>query len=230
MKRILIASALVPLVLVMAGSQAAEKPAAAQSIPTASTAPVPAGAYTLDKAHGSLLFRVNHLGFSHWTARFKKFDAQLQFDSVDATKSSVTVTVDPKSIASDNAPEGFMATLAGPEWLNAGKFPQMTYRSTKVERIGTNDLRINGELTLHGVTKPVALVASYNGGYAGHAYDPHARIGFSATGTLKRSDFGVAYGIPAPGATMGVFDDVEVIIEAEFSGPPLPGAAAPAKP
>ena len=230
MKRILIASALVPLVLVMAGSQAAEKPAAAQSIPTASTAPVPAGAYTLDKAHASLLFRVNHLSFSHWTARFTKFDAQLQFDPANPGKSSVKVTVDPKSIASDNAPDGFMATLAGPEWLDAGKYPQMTYRSTKVERSGTHGLRIEGELTLHGATKPVTLVATYNGGYAGHPYDPHARIGFSAKGTLKRSDFGVSYGIPEAGTTMGVFDDVEVIIEAEFSGPPLPGAAAPAKP
>jgi polyisoprenoid-binding protein YceI len=231
MKRFLIASALAPLVLVAAGSQAADKPAAqAASMPTASSAPVPAGAYTLDKAHASLLFRVNHLSFSHWTARFTKFDAQLQFDPTDPSKSSVKVTVDPKSIAADNVPDGFMATLAGPEWLDAGKYPQMTYRSTKVERSGPNSLRISGELTLHGVTKPVTLAATYNGGYAGlPTYDPHARVGFSAKGTLKRSEFGVAYGIPAPGTTMGVFDDVEVIIEAEFSGPPLAGAAGSAK-
>jgi polyisoprenoid-binding protein YceI len=228
MKRFLIA--LVPALLVAsAGSQAADKPSAdAASIPSASGAAVPAGAYTLDKAHASLLFRVNHLSFSRWTARFTKFDAQLQFDPANPAKSSVKVTVDPKSIASDNAPDGFMATLAGPEWLDAGKYPQMTYRSTKVERAGTSaGLRISGELTLHGVTKPVTLVATYNGGYAGHPYDPHARIGFSARGTLKRSEFGVAYGIPAPGTTMGVFDDVEVIVEAEFSGPALAGAAAP---
>jgi len=114
-----------------------------------------------------------------------------------------------------------MATLAGKEWLDADKYPQMTYRSTKVERTTGNGLRISGELTLHGVTKPVTLNATYNGGYAGHPYDPHARIGFSAKGTLKRSEFGVAYGIPAPGTTMGVSDAVEIIIEAEFSGPPL---------
>jgi polyisoprenoid-binding protein YceI len=229
MKKILLVTALAPLLLVAAASQGAEKAAAEASIPAVSTAPVPAGAYTLDKAHASLLFRVNHLSFSHWTARFTKFDAQLQFDPKDASRSSVKVTVDPKSIASDNAPDGFMATLAGPQWLDAGKYPQMTYRSTKVERTGTNGLRISGELTLHGVTKPVTLAATYNGGYAGHPYDPHARIGFSAKGTLKRSEFGVAYGIPAPGTTMGVFDDVEIIVEAEFSGPPLAGAATPAK-
>lgn len=228
-KEFLIVAALAPLLVVATGSQAAEKPSAEDSVPAASTAPVPAGAYTLDKAHASLLFRVNHLSFSHWTARFTRFDAQLQFDPRDPTKSSVKVTVDPKSIASDNAPDGFMATLAGPEWLDAGKYPEMTYRSTKVERSGPNGLRISGELTLHGVTKPVTLMATYNGGYAGHPFDPHARIGFSAKGTLKRSEFGVAYGIPAPGTIMGVFDDVEVIVEAEFSGPPLAGAAAPGK-
>jgi polyisoprenoid-binding protein YceI len=220
--------ALVPMVLAASAVQAADKQAsqgadkqAAQSVPTASAAPVPAGAYTLDKSHASLLFRVNHLSFSHWTARFTKFDAQLQFDPADPTKSSVKVTVDPKSISSDNAPEGFMTTLAGPEWLDAGKYPEMTYRSTKVERAGVNGLKISGQLTLHGVTKPVTLLGTYNGGYAGHPYDPHARVGFSAKGTLKRSEFGVAYGIPAPGTIMGVFDDVEIIVEAEFSGPPL---------
>jgi polyisoprenoid-binding protein YceI len=224
MKQVMSASAIVSLLLVAASGSAADKPSAdapAAAVPAASTAPVPAGAYTLDKAHASLLFRVNHLSFSHWTARFTKFDAQLQYDPANVAKSSVKVTVDPKSIASDNAPDGFLTTLAGPEWLDAGKYPEMTYRSTEVERVGTNGLRISGRLTLHGVTKPVTLNGTYNGGYAGHPYDPHARVGFSAKGTLKRSDFGVAYGIPAPGTSMGVFDDVEVIVEAEFTGPPL---------
>jgi polyisoprenoid-binding protein YceI len=82
-------------------------------------------------------------------------------------------------------------------------------------------MRITGDLTLHGVTKPVVLEATFNGGYAGHPMDPHARIGFSARGTFNRSDFGMVYGIPAPGTTMGVSDAVNVTIEAEFSGPPF---------
>lgn len=77
----------------------------------------------------------------------------------------------------------------------------------------------HGELTLHGITKPITLETIFNGGYAGHQYEPRARIGFSAHGAFKRSDFGIAYGIPEPGSNMGVFDDVEVIIEAEFTGP-----------
>ena len=226
MKLLITACAVAPLLLVSVTGSAADKPAAQDSVPAASTAPVPAGAYTTDKAHSTLLFRVNHLSFSHYTARFTKFDAQLQFDPANPAASSLKVTVDPKSISADGAPEGFMATLAGPEWLDAGKYPEMTYRSTKVERTGTNGLRINGQLTLHGVTQPVMLTGTYNGGYAGHPFDPHARIGFSAKGVLKRSAFGVSYGIPAPGTIMGVSDEVEIIVETEFTGPPLADAAA----
>jgi polyisoprenoid-binding protein YceI len=74
----------------------------------------------------------------------------------------------------------------------------------------------------------VVLEATFNGGYAGHPMDPHARIGFSAHGTFKRSEFGIGYGVPAPGTTMGVSDAVEVTIETEFSGPPLATAASAA--
>ena len=180
---------------------------------------VPAGAYTLDKAHASLIFRVDHLGFSHFTARFPEFDAKLQFDPAKPEQARVEVTVASGSLAIDNAPAGFLDDLRGPQWLDTGKFPQMSFRSTKVERSGTRGLRILGELQLHGVQRPVTLNASFNGGYAGHPMDPHARIGFSARGSFKRGDFGITAGIPAPGSTMGVGDEVEVIVEAEFSGP-----------
>jgi polyisoprenoid-binding protein YceI len=192
--------------------------------PAASTTPVPKGAYTNDKAHSSLLFRVSHMGFSTWTARFTRVDAKLQFDPNDIASSRLEVSVDPRSIAADNVPDGFLQNLAGKDWLDADRFPELTYRSKSVELTGTNTFRIHGELTLHGITKPMTLDARYNGGYAGHPYDPHARTGFSARGSLKRSDFGVSYGIPAPGTNMGVGDEVEVIVETEFSGPPLPGA------
>jgi len=184
-------------------------------------ATVPAGAYTLDRAHASLVFRVNHLGFSNFTGRFTRFEANLQFDPVKPAASRVTVTIDPRSIEADNAPEGFLDMLRGEQWLNAAQFPQMTFRSTKVEHSGADTLHIYGDFTLHGVTRPLILEATFNGGYAGHPLDPQARIGFSASGSFNRSDFGIDYGLPAPGTTMGVGDNVDVIIEAEFSGPPL---------
>jgi polyisoprenoid-binding protein YceI len=197
---------------------------AASDTPAPGTrANVPAGDYTLDKAHGSLIFRVSHLGFSHYTARFKRFDARLKFNPADLAASQLTATVDARSIETDYpdpAKIDFNAQLQNDKWLDTAKFPEMTYRSTRVEVTAPNALRVTGDLTLRGVTHPVVLDVTYNGGYAGYPFDPHARIGFSAHGTLKRSEFGMSYGIPAPGSNLGVGDDVEVIIEAEFSGPP----------
>jgi polyisoprenoid-binding protein YceI len=186
-----------------------------------SAPPVPAGAYTLDKAHTSLVFRVSHMTFSNFTGRFTNVAAKLDFDPVHLANSRVSVTIDPRSISSDNAPAGFLEMLSGKDWLDAPDFPQMTFRSKSIEVTSANTFRISGELTLHGVTKPVTLDASYNGGYAGNPMDPHARIGFSARGKFKRSDFGVSIGIPAPGSNMGVGDEVEVVLESEFNGPPL---------
>ncbi|HEY0681479.1 MAG TPA: YceI family protein [Steroidobacter sp.] len=209
--------------------EAAKEPATQAAAPAPVPAPaeepvdVPAGAYTIDQSHTSVLFRVDHLGFSNYTARFKKATAQLQFDPNNLAASSVTVAVDAKSLETDYpdvAKVDFNAELLGEGWLNAAKFPEITFRSVSVEPTGARTMRINGELTLRGVTKPMVLEAKFNGGYAGHPMDPNARIGFSATGVLNRSDFGITYGIPSPGSKFGVSDAVNVIIETEFSGPP----------
>lgn len=203
--------------------QAAPAAAAAN---TPSVVGLPAGAYTLDKAHASLIFRVDHLSFSHFTGRFAQWDASLQLDPAHPETASVTATIDPASLESDNPPAGFLAMLRGREWLNAGQYPQLSFRSTRIERTGPNTARIIGDLSFHGVTKPVVLEATFNGGYAGNIYDRHARLGFSAHGAIKRSDFAMTIGLPPPGSNMGVGDDVEFIIESEFNGPawtPPPG-------
>jgi polyisoprenoid-binding protein YceI len=211
-----------------ANNPATSAPAAAPAAPI----DVPAGDYTLDKSHASLIFRVDHLGFSNYTARFKKFDAKLSFDPANLASSSVTATVDARSLETDfpdPTKVDFNAQLQNEQWLDTKKFPEMTFKSTSVEETGPNKVRITGDFTLRGVTKPVVLDATFNGGYRGHPMDPNARIGFSAQGTLKRSDFGIDYGIPAPGTKMGVGDEVQIVIETEFSGPPMQGAA-PAAP
>jgi len=188
------------------------------------SAPVPKGAYEIDKAHTSLVFRVSHLGFSTYTGRFTRVDAKLDFDPARIAASRVNVTIDPRSIEADNAPSGFLDALAGKDWLDAGRFPAMSFHSKAVEIKGANSFRIHGDLTLHGVTKPIVLDARYNGGYAGHPMEPNARVGFSAHGTFKRSDFGVSAVIPEPGTTMGVGDEVQVVLETEFTGPALAAA------
>ena len=193
---------------------------------------VPAGDYTLDPAHASLEFKVNHMGFSHYTARFTTFDAKLKFDPAHPEASSVEATIDPKSLLLNTPPAGFKDELTGKAWFDVAQYPAITFRSTKVEVTGANTAKVTGDFTLHGVTKPVVLDATFNGGYAGFAMDPHARVGFSAHGTFKRSDFGMGFGVPAPGSTMGVSDAVDFNIETEFSGPAWvapKGAAAPAQ-
>lgn len=185
---------------------------------------VPAGAYKLDLSHASLIFKVDHLGFSNYTARFKRMDADLQFDPENLAASKLTATVDVRSLETDfpdPAKLDFNAMLQGEQWLDAAKYPTITFRSTSIELTGANTMRVTGDLTMHGVTRPMTLDVTYNGGYAGHPMDPHARIGFSAHGKLKRSEFGISYGIPAPGTKMGVGDEVTVILETEFTGPPL---------
>lgn len=199
------------------------KAADAAATPAAAAAPntAPAGAYKIDKTHASVTFKVNHLGMSNYTARFTGIDGALAFDPANPAAMSVEASVDTKSIETDypNSDVNFDAELSGAKWLDAAKFPKITFKSTKVETTGANTAKVTGDFTLHGVTKPLTLDVTFNGGYASAAMDPNPRIGFSATGKIKRSEFGLGFGVPAPGSTFGVGDDVSIIIEAEFTGP-----------
>lgn len=181
----------------------------------------PAGRYFIDKAHTSVTFRVNHMGFSRYTARFARVDGTLQFDPEHPAAMRVEANIDPTSLELNTPPAGFHEQLMSSAWFDAAKFPQIGFRSMKVEPTGANTAKVTGELSLHGVTKPIVLDVTYNGGYPPNSFDPAgARVGFSAHGSLKRSDFGISAGIPAPGSTMGVSDEVDVAIETEFSSKP----------
>jgi polyisoprenoid-binding protein YceI len=182
----------------------------------------PAGAYKLDKSHASLVLRASHMGFSTYTTRFSRFDADLTLDPRNLPASKVVTTIDASSFEMDAAPQMCLDIMKGPQMLDTAKFPQIVFKSEKIRMTGTKSMEISGTLTLHGVTRPMVLLATYNGGYAGMPnLDPHARVGFSARGSFKRSDFGIGYAIPAPGTTLGVGDLIDFSIEAEFTGPPL---------
>ena len=197
---------------------------AAESVGQPAVAPTaaPAGAYKLDKAHASLVLRVNHLGFSTYTTRFSHFDSELTFDPRNLSVSKVVTIIDASSFEMDAAPQMCLDIVKGPQMLDTAKFPRIVFKSEGVRMTGARSMEIAGTLTLHGVTRPMVLAATYNGGYAGIPnMDPHARVGFSAHGSFKRSDFGISYGVPAPGTTVGVGDVIDFSIEAEFTGPPL---------
>ena len=209
----------------------AARPAPAPIVIAPVKTAAPAGAYVVDKSHTSVIFRVDHMGFSHFTGRFTRVDVSLTLDPANPAAATLVARIDPNSIDSDNAPKGFMDELRAAPWFETAKFPDMTFKSTHVELTAPNAATITGDLTMHGQTHPVTLAATFNGGYAGHPMDPHARVGFSAHGALRRSDFGISVGVPQPPSTFGVGDNVEIIIETELSGPAwTPAPAAPAAP
>jgi len=216
-------------VAVLLGLYGATSPAAEPAAPPAMppVPPAPAGQYQIDKSHASIQLRVSHLGFSTYTTRFSRFDAELTFDPSNIPASKVVTTIDASSLEMDAAPAFCLDIVKGPKMLDTAKFPTIVFRSQKVRMTGAKSMEITGTLELHGVTRPVVLSATYNGGYGGIAnMDPHARVGFSAHSSFKRSDFGITYGVPAPGTTMGVGDLIDFSIEAEFTGPPLAGAVS----
>lgn len=198
-----------------AGAQGANQRGAAGDLP--------AGAWTLDKAHASLAFHVSHLGFSNFTSRFSEFDATLELDPKHPSAARVTATIDPRSVEIHHSTLG--TDLQGPKWFDSAKFPPMTFKSLHVVPESANTAHVDGALTLHGVTQPVSFEAKFNGGYSRNPFDPAgARVGFSAHGALKRSLFGLVFGLPPAGTTFGVGDDVTFDIEAEFTHPNPPAA------
>lgn len=186
--------------------------------PVASTTPdpkQPAGLYSLDPSHTTVVFRLSHLGFSHYTGGFSKIAGDLQFDPAKPEASALSVSIDTNSLTQPAPPPGFHDTLTGKDWLDAAKCPQITFKSTKITRTGPDTADVAGDFTLHCVTKPLTIQAKFNGGYPPNAYDG-ARLGFSGKTSFKRSDFGLGAGIPAPGTNMGVGDRLDVTIESEF--------------
>ncbi len=184
-----------------------------------------AGPFQIDPTHTRVIFRVSHLGFSFYTAFFTDAQADLVFDPGQPEAMTVKATVKAASVETlyPDPAVNFNAVIAGPDLLDAATYPEITFVSTGIVLTGPQTADVTGDLTLHGVTRPITLAVRYNGGYGGHPMDPGgARIGFSAKGSLARSEFGMGYGVPAPGTTMGVGDTVEVIIETEFLNPSAP--------
>jgi polyisoprenoid-binding protein YceI len=226
MQRAFVSLAILTLAACSPKPAAPPEKAAAPTASATAKSTAPAGDYTLDMSHTNISFRVNHLGFSSYTANFDKAEGKLHFDPANPAAMTVEATIDPTSLDLNAPPKGFHDELMGEGFFDAKKFPTITFKSTKVEVTGANSAKVTGDLTLHGVTKPVTLDTTFNGGWAANSYDG-ARIGFSAHGSFNRSDFGMGSGIPAPGTTMGVSDEVRFAIETEFgSGEKiaLPGA------
>jgi polyisoprenoid-binding protein YceI len=171
-------------------------------------ADMPAGAYVSDPAHTSVTAKIVHLGFSSYTLRFDKVDAQFRFDPASPDTSPITVSIDPASI--DTGSKTFDGQLSGRDWFDAEDFPKITFVSDRIDVGDGQHGTIAGQLTIHGVTKPVTLSVTFNG-VGGDLIPLVTRVGFSASTTIKRSDFGLTR---FPGL---VGDEVRLNVEIEFT-------------
>ena len=164
-----------------------------------------ADTYTLEPTHTSVTFQYTHFGFSHPTGKFMNALGSVTLDEATPANSSVEV-----SFAIDGVNTGVAALdthLKSADFFDAAKFPTATFKSTKVEPTSATTAKVTGDLTLHGVTKPVTLDVTLN--QKGPNMMKKITAGFTAKGTINRSDFGISTYVPA------VSDQIDLYIEAE---------------
>ena len=167
--------------------------------------------YVIDGSHTHVGFQVSHLGFSETYGVFKNVSGFLMLDKDKPDASSVEVTIDVNSV--DTADEKRDEHVKGDKFFDAAKYPTITYKSTKVELTkDENEAYVTGDLTMHGVTKPVSLVVKLNKS-AAHPMKKVPAAGFSAIGTLKRSDFGVNGYLPMIGDEVTLAISTEALAE-----------------
>ncbi|GAB0113535.1 YceI family protein [Acidisoma sp. C75] len=181
-------------------SLAAFAPASAQ-VATTSAAKVLPGTYKVEPYHTRILFAVSHMGFTTWYGDFSNASGTLSFDPKSPAKSALDISFPADSVTTTNAK--LDGELKSPTWFDAAQFPTITFKSTKIRVTGRDTGIITGDLTFHGQTHPVSLVAHFNGGGV-NPLDKAYTIGFNATGTLSRAEWGVKTYEPLIGDKVGL--------------------------
>ena len=167
--------------------------------------PSSAETYTFDPDHTVILFRVDHLGFSKTIGRFGEFEGEFTFSGKPAADANVKLTIEASSV--DTFVPRRDQHLRSPDFFSVEEFPKISFQSTKIEPTGDATAKVTGDLTLHGVTKPVVIEMQVNRvGKNPRGVDV---AGFSGATTLKRSDFGMMYG------QGGIGDQIEIWLEVE---------------
>ncbi len=164
---------------------------------------------TVDEKHAKLGFTITHLMVSDVEGSFKSFDATITTTADDFSDAVVEMTADVNSINTDN--EMRDKDLKGPNYFDVEKFATLTFKSTSFKKVKDNTYKVTGNLTMHGVTKPVELDVLCRMGTNPRTQQPIA--GFKISGTLNRKDFGI--GMSAPGAVLS--EEVTLLANAEFS-------------
>jgi polyisoprenoid-binding protein YceI len=167
---------------------------------------LPKASYRLDPHHTSVTMQVSHMGFSHYTLRFDKISGSLEYDPEDRVHPKLTVDIESKSV--DSGDRSLDGEVAGAKFFDSARYPEIVFAAGELIDHGDGQGDLAGELTFHGVTRPVTLAVAFNG-WGGDVIG-RTTMGFSATTQIKRSDFGVK-------AYEGLVGDaVDLSIEAEF--------------
>lgn len=170
---------------------------------------VRAGQYVLDPNHATLIWKLNHLGFSTFLGSFNEFEASLDFDPENIENASLEVVIDTASLDVD-LPE-FEEELRGDNWFDVAAFPQAIFRTTRyIEAIDDDSFIFEGDLTLLGTTAPVSLEVNFHGGGRNFLTRSYT-VGFSGSAIFNRSDFGLDRF-----TSFGVGDEIELEIHVEF--------------
>lgn len=169
-------------------------------------------AWTVDPSHSQVGFAVKHLVISNVRGEFTKYQGTLAIDDHDVTKSTVAATIDVNSIDTRVADRD--THLKSPDFFDAAKYPLMTFKSTKVARAAQGKLKVTGDLTLHGVTKPVVLDVTTTREVKG--MNGETRRAFAATTTISRKAFGLTWNTlvesgPAVGDEVAITLDLEAV-------------------
>ena len=165
--------------------------------------------YVMDNHHTQVEFSWNHFGFSNPVANFDNIEGSINYDADDITKSSVEETIATSSINSHV--KDFNEHLASADFFDVAKYPSSTFKSTSVKKgAADNKLLVSGDLTIHGVTKPVTIDATLNRA-APHPMSKQPTVGFDGVLFIKRSDFGIGKYVP------NVSDEVRIRITTEAS-------------
>jgi polyisoprenoid-binding protein YceI len=211
----LVAAALAAfLVLPFVGGPAVVNVGAQTAATKVAYAPIPAGDYKLDPAHSLIGFAVRHLEINWVEGRFKEFEGTIHYDDKDVTRSSVEFSAKVASV--DTEVEARDKHLRTADFFEVEKFPTMTFKSTRVERKGKDAFVLHGDLTLKGVTKPVALPFTIKGAVK----DPwgNTRFGIEAETKINRRDFGINYGNAFAGG-LDVGNEVTISLQLEAVKP-----------
>ncbi|MDR3532880.1 MAG: YceI family protein [Rhodopila sp.] len=181
-------------------------PARAQTV-SHDPAATQAGAYSVEPYHTRVLFSVSHMGFTTWYGEFTKVSGSLNLDPKAVSKSTLEIDIATASLSTSNTT--LDGELKSDKWFDATQFPEIVFKADKIVETGKTTAKVTGNLTFHGVTKPVTLAVKFNG--AGiNVLDKKYTAGFEVSGKIKRSDFGVKTYEPLIG------DDVDLIISAAF--------------